>query len=248
MDTLKNVSSLQRKRLYEEVSNEIKKAIFSGDYEVGDKLPSETEMAKLFQVSRSVIREAIMYLELTGIVKVRQGATGGAFISEMNPQIIQTFIKDLLVSGKISFRQLADVREYLDPEIARLAAINASEEDLEELKQPVYTLLAETSKIEMLRSMARFHSLLGRASHNPFYVIINDCITELSTEITAEFTRIIKKEELQRIQSEHEGIYKAVSARDPEKAEELTRQHTEWMTKRMVDREKAYLRLIRKKP
>ena len=77
METFKNASSLQRKRLYEEVLNELKKAIFSGEYQIGDKLPSETELAKLFHVSRSVIREAIRYLVEHRFVDVLVATAGG---------------------------------------------------------------------------------------------------------------------------------------------------------------------------
>ena len=246
MGTLKNASSLQRKRLYEEVSNELKKAIFSGEYQVGDKLPSETELAKLFHVSRSVIREAIRYLELTGLVKVKQGVTGGAFVSEMNSQIVQTFMRDFLIAGKISFRQLSEVRMYLDPEISRLAAIHATEGDLDELKNAVYLQSGITDGGLMLKHMARFHELLGKASHNPFFSIISDSVTRLSTELTAEFTDEINEPERRRIQSEHEAIYAAVAAGDPDRAHELTREHTKWMDERMIEREKIYLELISK--
>jgi GntR family transcriptional repressor for pyruvate dehydrogenase complex len=246
METFKNASSLQRKRLYEEVLNELKKAIFSGEYQIGDKLPSETELAKLFHVSRAVIREAIRYLELTGLVTVKQGATGGAFISEMNSQILQTFMKDFLISGKISFSQISEVRMYLDPEIARLAAIHATETDLKELKPSIYLQTDETDKTVVIKQIARFHALLGKSSHNPFYAIISDSITQLTAELTAEFIGTIHKAELLRMQSEHEGIYEAVSAGDPDKAVELTREHSRWMDKRMIEREKAYLERIRR--
>lgn len=246
MDSLKNVSSLHRKKLYEEVSNELKKVIFSGEYQIGDKLPSETKLAKIFNVSRWVIREAIRYLELTGLVTVKQGATGGAFISEMNSQIVQTFMRDFLISGKISFSQISDVRMLVDPEVSRLASIYATETDLKNLNQSVYFKPDETDETEMLRCMGRFHVLLARASHNPFYTIISDCITQFSTELIAEFAETFSEAERQMFQSEHKAIYKAVSERDPDKAVELTKQHSKHMDEIMIEREKKYLELIRK--
>ena len=246
MDRLKNVASLHRKRLYEEVSDELKKVIFSGGYEIGEKLPSEAKLAELFQVSRPVIREAIRYLELTGLVEVKQGANGGAFVSEMSPLIIQTFLKDFIISGGISFSQISEVRMYLDPEISRLAAIHATDTDLKELKESVYLGFDEADEIKTLKSMARFHVLLGKASHNPFYAIISESVTQFSTEIQALFTGTISKAERQRFQSEHEAIYEAVSARDPDRAVELTKQHSKRMNERMIEREKKYLEFIGK--
>jgi len=245
MKALKNVASLQRKRLFEEVAEELRKPILSGYYQVGDKLPSEGELAKLFQVSRSVIREAMLYLEMSGLVKVKQGGTGGAFVSEMNPQIVQTFMRDLLGSGRASLGQLAEVRMYLDPEVSRLAAIRATEKDLQELEESLRLLLSLTPVIEKLRCISEFHKILGRASHNLFYAIITDSITDLTTDLTAEFVNSLSREELHQIHSEHEAIYKAVAAGDSEQAGSLTGEHTRWMTRRMLQREKIYLERIK---
>ena len=95
-----NFRSLQRKRLYEEVAASIKQAIFSGVYRVGDKLPSETELAGMFQVSRPVVREAIRYLEITGLLIVRQGATGGAFVSGINSRVLKENVRGFAQSEK----------------------------------------------------------------------------------------------------------------------------------------------------
>ncbi|RLB00563.1 MAG: FadR family transcriptional regulator, partial [Deltaproteobacteria bacterium] len=121
--------SPRRKRLYEEIAEVLKKAILSGDYRVGDKLPSEMELAERFGVSRLVIREAIRYLELSGLIEVRQGATGGAFVRELDSKIIRQNLSDLLFFRKISVSQLYEVRMYVEPEVARLAALRRTEED-----------------------------------------------------------------------------------------------------------------------
>ena len=112
MDKLKNFKSLQRKRLYEEVAASIKQAIFSGEYSEGDKLPSENELAELFRVSHSVVREAVRYLEIIGLLKVRQGATGGAFVSDINSRVLKENVMDLLTMGQASVGQLTEMRTH----------------------------------------------------------------------------------------------------------------------------------------
>ena len=67
-------------RASSEVGQQLKNAILDGEYKAGDKLPSERELIELFQVSRTVVREAIKSLEAGGLVEIRQGATGGAFV------------------------------------------------------------------------------------------------------------------------------------------------------------------------
>ena len=66
-----------------EVGQQLKNAILGGEYRAGDKLPSERELIELFQVSRTVVREAIKSIEAGGLVEIRQGATGGAFVKHL---------------------------------------------------------------------------------------------------------------------------------------------------------------------
>lgn len=229
--------NLQRKRLYEEVSDALKEAILRGEYQVGDKLPSEKELAEAFNVSRAVVREAIRYLELTGLVKIKQGATGGAFVSEMSSNILQTYMRDMVAFGNISVSQYIEIRRHIEPEVSRLAAIRASDSDLEYLEQSV--LLSKTGKPgdEFLINNMGFHQLLGRASHNPFYIVIEDCLVELSTELI----KIIKPEDVDlHDYKEHDAIYRAVLERDPERAFGATQIHIESVSEQVLGYERLY--------
>ena len=219
-------------------------AICSGVYRVGDKLPSETELAKRFRVSRLVVREAIRYLELRGLIEVRQGAKGGAFVSELTPRVVQENMRDLLLLGNISVSQLAEVRTHVEPEVSRLAAVRATKEDLEKLEESI--VLAETGEpgIEYVKNNVRFHRLLGRASHNPFYSVIMDCIMDL----TENFVLTIKPvKEVIHDRTSHKEIYRAILEREPERAAELTLKHIQDITQQMRKLESIFLQLINKK-
>ena len=232
-----NFISLQRKRLYEEVSDVLKDAILKGEYQVGDKLPSEMELAEAFDVSRSVVREAIRYLELTGLVTIKQGATGGAFISEMSTNILQTYMRDMVAFGNISVNQYIEIRRHIEPEVSRLAALQATEKDLEYLKQSVLLSKEGRPGDAFLINNMGFHQLLGRASHNPFYIVIEDCLVELSIE----FIKIIKPPDVDpHNYKEHDAIYRAVLDRDPEKAVETTQIHIERVSEQLLGYELIY--------
>ena len=239
-----NFISLQRKRLYEEVAEAVKEAILKGEYLVGDKLPSEMELSEVFNVSRSVIREAIRYLELTGLVTIRQGATGGALVSEMNNNILQIYMRDMVAFGNISVDQYIEIRRHIDPEVSRMAAMRATDKDLEYLKQSV--LLSKEGKPgdEFLINNMGFHQLMGRASHNPFYIVIEDCLVELSIE----FVKTIKPSDVDlHDYKEHDAIYRAVSERDPERAFGVTQRHIESVSKLMLSYEQSYQGTIKEK-
>jgi DNA-binding FadR family transcriptional regulator len=238
-----NFKSLQRKRLYEEVAASVKQAIFSGVYRVGDKLPSETELAGLFQVSRPVIREAIRYLEITGLLTVRQGAIGGAFVSGINSRVLKENVKDLLTLGHVSVGQLTEVRTHVDPEVARLTALRAKAEDLKELERSVTmsrSLNPEIGFLDHVENNAHFHRLLGRGSHNLFYAIIEDVIMDF----TVEFIQTVQLEhEVLHDPDDHENIFQAVLDRDPDRAAAITREHIEKIGSQMRDLEEVFLKI-----
>ncbi len=240
-------NSLQRKRLYEEVAAAIKKAIFEGDYDVGDKLPSEIELSKLFQVSRPVIREAIRYLELTSLVTVKQGATGGAFVSGMNSTILQENVKDLLTSGNMNTSQLTEIRNHIEPEITRLAAVRANEKDMRKLEESLLLTqgkAAEKDYMKNVQNNAEFHRLLGIASRNLFYSVIENIIMDL----TVEFIILIKPvEEVLHDNDEHRMIYQAILDKDPDGAVRISQKHIAHIGEQMVKLEKDYLGLAKEK-
>jgi DNA-binding FadR family transcriptional regulator len=243
MSKLKNFKSLQRKRLYEEVAASIKKAIFAGEYRVGDKLPSENELAELFQVSRPVVREAIRYLEIIGLLTIRQGATGGAFVSSINSRLLKDNVMDLLTLGHMSVGQLTEMRAHIDPEIARLAALRAEAEDLRELERSVaisQSLDPEIDFLEQVKNNARFHRLLAHATRNLFYAIIEDVIMDF----TVEFIQTVQMEQkILHETGEHEDILQAVLDRDPDRAAAITRQHIEKIGSQMKAMEDIFLKL-----
>lgn len=247
MNKFRNFRSLQRKRLFEEVAASIKQTIFTSEYEEGDKLPSEHELAELFGVSRPVAREAVRYLEITGLVKVRQGAKGGAFVSGINSRVLKENVMDLLTLGQVSVGQLSEMRAHIDPEIARLSAMRAEAGDIQELETSVALSKspgAEFDFMDQVKNNARFHRLLGRASRNLFYAIIEDIIMDF----TVEFIQTVQMEhEILHDPDDHEDILRAVLNREPEQAAAITREHIEKIGSQMKALEAAFLKLSAQK-
>ena len=115
------------RRTFEEAVEQIAERIKAGDLHVGDRLPSERELAALMRISRPTLREAVKVLAEAGVLAVRRGQSGGIFVaSELIP-------RDLLRSRQaIRVSEVAGVleaRRLLEPRVAQLAAVHASEED-----------------------------------------------------------------------------------------------------------------------
>lgn len=234
----------RRRRLYEEIAEVLKKAILSGDYGVGDRLPSETELAERFGVSRLVIREAIRYLELNGLIEVRQGATGGAFVRELDPAIIQQNLSDLLFFGKVSVSQLYEVRLHVESEVARLAALRRTEEDIRILEHLAYLSEVGEPGTDYIKHNVNFHRALGKASHNPFYSVIINSIMDF----TEHFVLTIKPvKEVIHERTIHREIFEAILKQDEVRAQKKAVEHILNINKQMLRLEKLYLEMLRKK-
>ncbi len=176
MPTFKPVKQL---RVSEEVAKQLKESILLGNFNTGDKLPAERDLAQEFQVSRVAIREALRKLENSGFVVTRQGVTGGAYVTDLTFEYLVSAFLDLFWADKISIPELRQVRLIIEPEVARLAASNITPEyaqrlkhslEVEELpisslpedmerKQKVHVILAEMSGNRILEALVR--SLMG---------------------------------------------------------------------------------------
>ena len=227
--------------LYEDVVGEIKKAILSGDYATGEALPSETELAKQFGVSRPVVREAIRALQSRGFLEIRRGTKGGAFVRELYQLPFMEDFADLIRFRRIRVDHLAKARLLLEPEVCRLAAKNATEQDLIEMRRLLdsYELIKGRDKLDVMYSM--FHRLVGRACGNPIYSIIMESImdfTEGFIKTIKPVTTIIHNE------SDHDEILEAFKERDSAKAAKVGMRHAKHILEEMKKLETTYLELL----
>jgi GntR family transcriptional regulator, transcriptional repressor for pyruvate dehydrogenase complex len=137
-----NFKPVATRRTFEEAVEQIAEAITLGELRPGDQLPSERLLAQLMQISRPTVREAIKVLADSGVVEVRTGARGGAFVtSEFVPREVLRRRSDLRFA---EIGGVLEARRLLEPQVAQLAARRARAAD--------YELLAGT--IERQRRLA----------------------------------------------------------------------------------------------
>ncbi len=117
---------IRQMRVSDEVAEQLKESIQQGYFKAGDKLPAERELADEFGVSRVAVRQALSALQNTGFVVIRQGAGGGAFITDLTFDHLVTTYLDLFLANKISIPELYQVRLLVEPEVARAAAGNVT--------------------------------------------------------------------------------------------------------------------------
>lgn len=234
----------KERNLYEDVIKAIRTAILSGKYPIGTTLPSETELAKQFGVSRPVVREALRSLQSSGMIEIRRGTKGGAFVREMIRLPFFDDFPELILYRRFKVAHLVQARLFLEPEVCRLAALNATSEEIQAMKNLVkrYAKIKDPDKKD--RQYAHFHRLVGRACGNPLYAILMESIMDF----TIGFIRTIKPvSKFIHQDHDHDEIISALENRDPDKAAEVATRHASQILQEMRKLEKTYLALLKDK-
>jgi len=210
---------LKKKRYSDQVAELIQKRIFEDHLEKGTGLPTEQAFAREFQVSRSVIREALRILEISGLVSIKKGPSGGIFVSNGYHRPIRKSLKNLVASGGVTIDHLFDVRLLIEPHIAKEAALYADESDTKKMEDLIQdSTLHLDDPVHLKKNNLNFHLLLARASGNPVFSILLESVFELLWESSLDFLDL----DLERgFFALHQEIFRVIAERRPEEAERL---------------------------
>jgi DNA-binding FadR family transcriptional regulator len=215
---------VKAKRTFELIVDLLKERILSGEFSPGDRLPAERNLAEALGVGRPSVREAYRALELMGILEIRKGTDGGAFIVAPSNQSTSETIADLMRMHHVELATLAEARLFIEKGTAELAAEKAAPSDIETMEK----ILGQVSdRVAAGRSVAdlgiEFHLKISEAGANPLLHMSLASIMELMrrelrrrrpTAQTATF-------ELQ----EHRNLLKAIKDRNAGRAVLVMDQH-----------------------
>ena len=171
------------RRAFEEITSQIRGHLARQSLRTGDRLPSERDLADQFGVSRNTLREALRSLEIAGLLELKKGATGGAFIREGGGDAVVTGLSDLYRLGNIRPEHLTEARILIGTEVARLACARRTAADLKALEANVAEAEAASKAGDLGRRAEihyEFHSLLARAAKNPVLTILTDALMEMT--------------------------------------------------------------------
>jgi len=206
----------------------LRASISAGIYKPGDKLPAERELVEQFQVSRVTVRDALRDLQSLGLITVKRGVNAGAYVSEPSPQPITQSIQNLIQMRKINFAHLIELRLYIEPDVARTAALFRTSEDVDTLT----ALLDRADKtLNVSRKKARlinvgFHFEVAKITRNVLITFLCESITQVHSAMIIEMTHTkLDKEGIAKLISEHRSILEAIAEGNPQLAFERTRKH-----------------------
>ncbi len=210
-------------RRYQEIADQIAERIYSGDYKVGSRLPAERDLADQLSVGRPILREAMIALEMSGLVEVRRGAGIYVVARESEPLRVNRF------DPGISPFELIDARILIETEIAGLAATFVSDKDLLGFERCIEGMKANISKLSGYEECDReFHNLITKAARNKALSAIVESLWNLHArgKTWSQLHTIIPSDKLHSDRlDEHIAIYEALKARDPERAKQAMREH-----------------------
>lgn len=166
-----NFEPMRVMRPREQVEGQLRSAIISRKFEQGTRLPSEAELATMFGVSRTTIREALRTLASDGLVQKVPGAAGGSFVSAIDHTSLSQQIGDgvatVLRIGSLTPAEIFQVRRLLEVPTVGLAAENRTEAQLESLRECVDEVASLNAGDPRIRALdIKFHSIIAESSDN----------------------------------------------------------------------------------
>ena len=205
-------------RAFDVVRDLIRADLADGTLKVGDKLPAERDFAEKLGFGRAAVREALRGLEATGMVQLKKGVMGGAFIQGGDKQMVSRSIGDLIILGDVPLRQVMEVRSLLLMQAVRLACEHAESFDV--VEENIRKTEEQSEDYELLyHNIIDFYAILGRLSGNDVLAMLINSLSEVTTSyvktLNLEFTAEIiplRKALLSRLRArDREGAARAVA-------------------------------------
>jgi GntR family transcriptional repressor for pyruvate dehydrogenase complex len=162
-------------RISEEIVAQVIELIRTGQLHPGDRLPPERDLAQHFGVSRVTVRDALRVLEVRGLVEVRMGARGGAFVTVPSTELVSEGLRELLTMFALSADEVVEARLIMELGIVDLALTHATDADIAGLRA-----LCATSEHAVRRGRydtelsTEFHARLAAATHNEAVIKLSE--------------------------------------------------------------------------
>ena len=219
------LSPVTDRRISALIVDQIRALIHEGKLTPGDQLPPEREMCVRFGVSRVTVREALRVLEVSGLLEIRVGAHGGAFVTKPTTDRVGASITDLLTLSAVTAGDVTEVRLVLEVGIVPLLCANADEEDLAELRAVCDRQEAALSDGNYdVALSAEFHTRLAASTHNTaFEMLIHTFHGPLLMSLAT--AQKVAPEMGRRGVEEHRALIAAIEEGDVEAADRIMREH-----------------------
>jgi DNA-binding FadR family transcriptional regulator len=215
------------RKAYEQVADQLRELILSGDLPHGERLPNEAVLAREFGVSRATVREALRLLAAQSLVRTAKGAGGGTYVTMPTVDHVSQFLNSALnlltAADHVTLEELLEAREALEVPAARLAAKRRSEDTLVRLQSTIPTDPGKLGHREQFVYNADFHTSVIAASGNGFLLM---AAQPLFMVLQTNLARSSLGSRFHRgINLQHRAIAAAIAAGDARRAEREMQGH-----------------------
>jgi GntR family transcriptional regulator, transcriptional repressor for pyruvate dehydrogenase complex len=226
-------------RISEVIVEQIRLLIRSGQLTAGDRLPSERELCERFGVSRVTVREALRVLEANGLVDIRVGARGGAFVTAPSSRMVGEGIADLISLSSLTALEVTEARIVFELGLVPLVCERATEEDIAAL----YAICDRSSAaLEAddypLTLSAEWHTRFARTTHNRAITLLAESLHDPLIRSLQQARNTVPAHGRRGVE-EHRALVDAVAARDSARATELMTTHLNRTAARVAGAEEA---------
>ncbi|MFT4148576.1 MAG: FCD domain-containing protein [Paracoccaceae bacterium] len=218
-------TALRRDRLSDQIARDIEARVLSGELSIGDKLPSERDLMAHYGVGRPAVREALLWLNKTGILSVSNGDRSR--VTEPDPKELLQLLSGaakMLISRTEGVRRFQQTRAFVEVAIAREAARLATNTDIAALAALLAVNEASANDVAAFAaSDDAFHYRIASIAQNPLL----DALYQIVLELLEDQRRmsLSHPQALQKAIAAHRAIYEAIRDRDADRAEAAMRQH-----------------------
>jgi GntR family transcriptional repressor for pyruvate dehydrogenase complex len=214
----------RRQKIAMAVAQQIVEEIVQKRSPPGTKLPSEREMLAQYEVGRGTLRESLRYLEMNGVLVIRPGPGGGPVVAEPNAYDLASTLGLFLELNGTSFGSILQVRELLEPVIAKLAAMSAGKDTVDRIGDTVTNMEANLHDLNrFLAENEQFHRLVAVGSANPMFALLVGSLDHIidGSRIGISFPLTRR----QAVLKAHRAIHAAIASGDADGAEDSMRRH-----------------------
>jgi len=215
-------------RLYQKVAVDIAQRIHAGEFAVGERMPTERALAEILEVSRPTVREALIALEIEGLIEIRSGS--GSYVR--NAPEAEIDLETLFDVGH-SPTEIIGTRLIIEPQMAAIAAEQATEEHIDEMRRALaagwqdFETHAERSASFANDADGKFHGAIAAASGNNLNkTIVRHLWKGLRSPLNDTLERKVDLEQHAELPLlDHESILRAIEGRNPDGARNAMERH-----------------------
>ena len=215
---------VNKSSLSQQIAENLENMILDQEFQVGERLPGEIDLADKFGASRNVVREALTMLRERGLVEVRNGS--GAYVTQVGPQTLGAAVARITAVGSVSPHEVYEIRMALEVRACGLAAVNGTEEEKIKLAEIVQNMERDYNNLDKWNKHDRkFHRALAKMTHNALFpAMITPMIPLIFSKDDPAFVPPTD-EMIQGGIEEHKDILNAVCNGDRSAAEESMARH-----------------------